>query len=99
MKSYIYNQQRPFDFTGFPNLGGNVPLSNIGVSSRISPTELKMARVTRWSMATTRSERGIRGRMRLKENEDFMWREGIGEGRTKQRAGGGRLPPPAKHER
>ncbi|MBQ5946731.1 TonB-dependent receptor [Massilia sp. ST3] len=30
LKSYIYNQQRPFDFTGFPNSSAVVPLTNIG---------------------------------------------------------------------
>jgi len=30
LKSYIYNQQRPFDFTGFPNPSTVIPISNIG---------------------------------------------------------------------
>jgi len=30
LKSYIYNQQRAFDFTGFPNSSAVVPLTNIG---------------------------------------------------------------------
>ncbi|OON62778.1 TonB-dependent receptor [Massilia sp. KIM] len=30
LKSYIYNQQREFDYTGFPNSSAVVPISNIG---------------------------------------------------------------------
>ena len=30
LKSYIYNQQQAFDFTGFPNPSDVVPISNIG---------------------------------------------------------------------
>jgi len=30
LKSYIYNQQRPFDFSAFPNSSAVIPLSNIG---------------------------------------------------------------------
>ncbi|MCD2518381.1 TonB-dependent receptor [Massilia sp. G4R7] len=30
LKSYIYNQQRPFDFSAFPNSSAVIPISNIG---------------------------------------------------------------------
>ena len=30
LKNYIYNQQRPFDFSAFPNSSAVIPLSNIG---------------------------------------------------------------------
>jgi iron complex outermembrane receptor protein len=34
LKSYIYNQQQAFDFTGFPNPSTVVPISNIGTINR-----------------------------------------------------------------
>ncbi len=34
LKSYIYNQQTPFDFTGFPNPSTVVPLTNLGTMNR-----------------------------------------------------------------
>ena len=34
LKSYIYNQQTAFDFTGFPNPSTVVPLTNIGTMNR-----------------------------------------------------------------
>lgn len=34
LKSYIYNQQSAFDFTGFPNPSSVVPLTNIGTMNR-----------------------------------------------------------------
>jgi iron complex outermembrane recepter protein len=34
LKSYIYNQQTPFDFAGFPNPSTVVPLTNIGTMNR-----------------------------------------------------------------
>lgn len=36
LKSYIYNQQRAFDFTGFPNPSTVVPISNIGTVNQPS---------------------------------------------------------------
>jgi len=30
LKSYIYNQQRPFDFSAFPNSSAVIPITNIG---------------------------------------------------------------------
>lgn len=34
LKNYIYNQQRPFDFTGFPNTSAVIPLQSIGTMNQ-----------------------------------------------------------------
>ena len=36
LKSYIYNQQRPFDFSAFPNSSAVIPISNIGTINQPS---------------------------------------------------------------
>lgn len=36
LKSYIYNQQRPFDFSAFPNSSAVIPLTNIGTINQPS---------------------------------------------------------------
>jgi iron complex outermembrane receptor protein len=44
LRSYIYNQQTPFDFTGFPNPSAVIPISNIGTMNRPANGEGGMVR-------------------------------------------------------